>query len=67
MGILLWTAPFTLMVAADLIMLYVPSVPNKVGIWVTILAIVVAVRFTSSCADGARPAANNCSSSGQVH
>jgi hypothetical protein len=54
-----WAAAFALMVAADLIMLYVPSVPTKVGIWVTILAIVGAVKFTSSYPDGARPAANN--------
>ncbi|MEI9997899.1 MAG: hypothetical protein WDO13_01360 [Verrucomicrobiota bacterium] len=41
-----WAAAFGLMVAADLIMLYVPAVPIRVGVWVTILAIFGAYRFT---------------------
>jgi uncharacterized membrane protein YqjE len=42
-----WGAAFAVMVAADLVMLYVPTVPLRVGIWVTILALFAAVRFTS--------------------
>jgi hypothetical protein len=42
-----WAAAFAIMVIADLVMLYLPAVPLKVGIWVTILAIFGAVRFTS--------------------
>ncbi len=41
-----WAAAFALMVAADLLMLYVPTVPLRVGVWVTILAIFGAYRFT---------------------
>jgi hypothetical protein len=41
-----WAGAFALMVVADLVMLYVPSVPIRVGIWVTILAIFGAYRFT---------------------
>lgn len=41
-----WAGAFALMVAADLVMLYVPSVPIRAGIWVTILAIFAAYRFT---------------------
>jgi hypothetical protein len=42
-----WAAAFALMVAADLMMLYVPTLPTFVGIAVTILAIWSAARFTS--------------------
>jgi len=42
-----WAAAFALMVAADLMMLYVPSLPTFVAIVVTILAILGAARFTS--------------------
>ncbi len=41
-----WAAAFALMVAADVVMLYVPAVPIRVGVWVTILAIFGAYRFT---------------------
>ncbi len=41
-----WAGAFALMIAADLVMLYVPSVPTRVGIWITILAIFGAYRFT---------------------
>jgi hypothetical protein len=41
-----WAAAFAVMVIADLVMLYVPSVPLRVGVWVTILAIFGAYRFT---------------------
>jgi hypothetical protein len=42
-----WAASFALMVAADLLMLYVPRLPTFVAIVVTILAILSAARFTS--------------------
>ncbi len=42
-----WGAAFALMVVADLMMLYVPSLPTFVAIVVTILAIWGAARFTS--------------------
>ncbi len=42
-----WAAAFALMVAADLMMLYVPSLPTFVAIIVTVLAIWGAARFTS--------------------
>ena len=41
-----WAGAFALMVGADLVMLYVPSVPTRVGVWVSILAIFGAYRFT---------------------
>jgi hypothetical protein len=42
-----WAAAFALMVAADLMVLYVPSLPTFVAIIVTILALWGAARFTS--------------------
>lgn len=42
-----WAAAFAVMVAADLVMLYVPNVPLRVGFWTTILSILGAARFTS--------------------
>jgi hypothetical protein len=42
-----WAAAFALMVTADLMMLYVPTIPLRVGIWTTILAILGAMKFTS--------------------
>jgi len=41
-----WAAAFAAMVAADLLMLYVPAVPLWVGIAVTVAALLAAVRFT---------------------
>jgi len=41
-----WAAAFAVMVAADLAMLYVPALPTRLAIIVTILAIYAAVRFT---------------------
>ncbi len=43
---LAWAAAFAVMVAADIVMLYVPAVPMRAGIIVTILALVAAVKFT---------------------
>ena len=42
-----WALAFAVMVGADLVMLYLPDLPLKVGIGTTILAIVGAMRFTS--------------------
>jgi uncharacterized membrane protein (UPF0136 family) len=42
-----WAAAFALMVAADLLMLWVPSLPTFVAIAVTIAALWGAARFTS--------------------
>lgn len=42
-----WALAFTLMVAADCLMLYLPSLPVKVSVGITILALVGAIRFTS--------------------
>ena len=41
-----WAVAFTLMVIADLVMLYEPAVPVRVGVWITILAILGAYKFT---------------------
>lgn len=43
-----WAAAFTVMVLAEAAMLYVPSIPPKLGIIVTILAIYAAFRFTDA-------------------
>ncbi|MEJ0090579.1 MAG: hypothetical protein WDM80_12665 [Limisphaerales bacterium] len=42
-----WAAAFAVMVAADLVMFYMPNVPIRIGIWTTIIAIYAAVKFTS--------------------
>ena len=49
-----WALAFAVMVGADLVMLYLPNLPLKIGIGVTILAIVGAMRFTSWYTDQAR-------------
>ncbi len=41
-----WALAFVVMVIADLILLYVPSLPPRVGIIATIAALVGAVKFT---------------------
>ncbi|SAL01751.1 hypothetical protein AWB80_08195 [Caballeronia pedi] len=41
-----WALAFAAMVAADLLMAYVPSVPHAVGIVTTIAALYAAVKFT---------------------
>lgn len=43
---LAWAAAFAVMVGADIVMLYVPAVPIRFGIIVTIVALVAAVKFT---------------------
>jgi hypothetical protein len=41
-----WALAFIVMVIADLLLLYVPSLPPRVGIIATIAALVAAVKFT---------------------
>jgi hypothetical protein len=42
-----WALAFVVMVTADLVMLYVPDVPQRFGIIATVLALVGAVKMTS--------------------
>jgi hypothetical protein len=49
-----WALAFAVMVGADLVLLYLPNLPLKVGIGATILAIVGAIRFTSWYTDHVR-------------
>jgi len=42
-----WALAFVVMVIADLILLYLPDVPPRVGIWATIAALLGAIKFTS--------------------
>jgi hypothetical protein len=46
-----WAAAFAIMVGADLVLLYMPSLPVQIGIGATIVAIWGAIRFTSWYAD----------------
>ena len=41
-----WALAFAVLVAAELILLYVPAWPPKIGIVMTIVALVAAVKFT---------------------
>jgi hypothetical protein len=41
-----WALAFVVLVVADLILLYVPALPPRVGIIATILALIAAVKFT---------------------
>lgn len=52
-----WALAFALMVAADVLMLYVPTVPLWVGVATTVVAIVGAIRFTQWYSQRARAAA----------
>jgi hypothetical protein len=49
-----WAAAFAVMVAAEAALVYVPAMPNRLGITVTVLAIVAAVKFTSWYPDRVR-------------
>jgi hypothetical protein len=49
-----WGLAFTVMVGADLVMLYLPNLPLKVGVGATILAVIGAMRFTSWYTDHVR-------------
>jgi hypothetical protein len=42
-----WALAFAVLVVADLILLYVPELPPRVGIIATIAALVGAIKFTS--------------------
>jgi len=42
-----WALAFVAMVIADLILVYAPAVPPRVGIVITVLALVAAVKFTA--------------------
>lgn len=42
-----WAVAFAVMVAAEATLVYVPAMPHRLGIVVTVLAIVAAVKFTS--------------------
>jgi hypothetical protein len=42
-----WAAAFVVMVAADLVMVYVPSVPASISVLVTIVALYAAIKFSS--------------------
>jgi membrane protein implicated in regulation of membrane protease activity len=41
-----WACAFAVMVAADLLMAYVSSVPHSVGIFITVIALYAAIKFT---------------------
>jgi hypothetical protein len=49
-----WALAFAVMVSADLVLLYLPNLPNQIGIGATIAAIWGAIRFTSWYADRAQ-------------
>ena len=42
-----WAAAFAVMVAAEAALVYTPGMPQRLGITVTVLAIVAALKFTS--------------------
>jgi len=42
-----WALAFVVLVAADLVMLYMPDVPVRAGIVATILALIGAMKFTA--------------------
>jgi hypothetical protein len=42
-----WAAAFSVMVATEAALLYVPAMPQRIGIWITVLAILAAIKFTS--------------------
>jgi hypothetical protein len=56
-----WAAAFAIMVAADLLLLYVPSLPPSVGIVATIAALCGAVSFTSQYPERKRSPASKTS------
>jgi len=41
-----WALAFTVMVAAEMVLLYIPSVPRQVGVIAIIAALIAAVKFT---------------------
>lgn len=54
-----WALAFAVLVIADLILIYLPDIPPRVGIWLTIAALVGAFKFTGWYPDRVRaPAAS---------
>lgn len=51
-----WALAFVVLVAADLVLVYVPSIPPRFGIIATIVALIAAIRFTSWYPDRVRTA-----------
>jgi hypothetical protein len=51
-----WALAFVVLVAADLVLLYVPSIPPRFGIIATIIALIAAIKFTSWYPDRVRAA-----------
>jgi signal transduction histidine kinase len=51
---LVWLAAFAAIIAADLILLYMPEVPHKVGVLLTIGALYGAFKFTMAYPDKGR-------------
>lgn len=43
-----WAAAFAILVAADITMLYFPEVPHQIGIWMTVAALVGAIKFSAA-------------------
>ncbi|SAK67845.1 hypothetical protein AWB80_03358 [Caballeronia pedi] len=41
-----WALAFAVMVGADLLMTYVPSVPHMIGVAITVVALYAAIKFT---------------------
>ncbi|MGH6883546.1 MAG: hypothetical protein ACREFM_21665, partial [Hypericibacter sp.] len=53
-----WAVAFLVMVVADLILLYMPEWPSRIGIIATIVALVGAVKFTAWYPEHRRAAAS---------
>lgn len=49
-----WALAFVVLVLADLVLVYLPDVPSRVGIIGTVLALVAAIKFTSWYPERAR-------------
>lgn len=52
-----WALAFAAMVAADILMIYLPTVPHALGILITVAALYAAIKFTDWRAAQARVAA----------
>lgn len=52
-----WALAFAIMVAADAVLLYLPEVSPRLGIWATIIALVGTIKFTAWYPVRARQAA----------
>jgi hypothetical protein len=49
-----WALAFAAMVAADLLMITMPTLPHMVGILITVAALYAAIKFTGRCAGQAQ-------------